>query len=100
MSQFHGQNLIAESDYYKRIIRFPRFKKPCDKGNVSGTRLLTQINKRLNERNENEHVIEKQGGPGNGRNFRNRQSRSLGAGQGRSKSRGGWPARQRGTVRR
>ena len=30
--------VIAKSDYHKRIIRFPRLEKPCDKEGVSGTK--------------------------------------------------------------
>jgi len=36
MAKFHERSIIAKSDYYKQIIRFPRFQKPCDGKNVDG----------------------------------------------------------------
>jgi hypothetical protein len=36
VTKLHDFMLIAESDYYKQIIRFPRLPMPCETGAVNG----------------------------------------------------------------
>src|SRR5207249_8840379 len=45
VAKFHDWNLIAKSDYYKRIIRFPRFQEQCDTGSVNGMKPGTEKKK-------------------------------------------------------
>jgi len=37
-----AEQLIAKSDYYKQIIRFLRFQKSCDTGDVNGMKPKNQ----------------------------------------------------------
>jgi hypothetical protein len=42
MAEFHYWELIAKSDYCNRIIRFLRFQKSCDRGDVNGMKPKNQ----------------------------------------------------------
>jgi NAD(P)-dependent dehydrogenase (short-subunit alcohol dehydrogenase family) len=46
LPQYLGIVLIVKSDFYKRNIRFPRFKKLCNTGGVSSRKPLAETEKR------------------------------------------------------
>jgi len=40
-----AEEVIAKSDYYKHIIRFPRLQSPCDTGDVNGVKPKIEMEK-------------------------------------------------------
>src|SRR5439155_24869469 len=95
VAKFHDRKLIAKSDYYKRIIRFPRFPEQCDTGSVDGMKPRKERNNETcYERNEYEDITGKQSRGRYRRNLGHRQSGSRGTCESGSKGHCCRPARK------